>query len=107
MRKFIFVLLISVLMVSFAGVAAAAVKAEVKGAEAKASGVIKEIDMKKGTVVITQADTRKDVTLKADKTTLEKFKANDKVKVTYIKAKGGNTVKMLMKDRGAKIPVGC
>lgn len=96
MRKFFSLLIVSLFVVSFVATAAFA------AAETKA-GTIKSVDAAKGTIVFCPAGTKEDVTLKASKEVMGSFKAKDKVKVTM----DAGTASKIVKDRGAKVPVGC
>jgi hypothetical protein len=94
MKKFFSMLIVSLFVVSFVATAAFA------AAETKA-GTIKSVDAAKGTIVLTCG--KEDVTVKASKEVLGSFKAKDKVKVTM----DGGVASKIVKDRGAKVPVGC
>ena len=96
MRKFFSLLIVSLFVVSFVATAAFA------AAETKA-GTLKAVDAAKGTIEFCPAGSKDSVTLKADKAVVGSFKAKDKVKVTM----DGGTASKIVKDRGAKVPVGC
>jgi hypothetical protein len=96
MKKFFSLLIVSLFVVSFVATAAFA------AAETK-SGTIKSVDAAKGTMVFCPAGTKDEITLKADKATMGSFKAKDKVKVTM----DAGVASKIVKDRGAKVPVGC
>jgi len=95
MKKLFSLFIVSLFVVSF--VATAAFAAETK------SGTIKSLDAAKGTIEFCPAGAKEAVTLKANKEVLGSFKAKDKVKVTY----DAGTATKILKDRGAKVPVGC
>ena len=69
-------------------------------AEVKKDGAIKSIDAKAGTVTITCG--KADVTVKGEAGTA---KVGDKVTVTYDDKT--NVAKLIKKNRGGKVPVGC
>lgn len=92
MKKFFSLLIVSLFVVSFMATVACA--AEMKG-------TVKSIDAAKGTFVLNCGG--KDTTLKGDKALIGSLKAKASYKVTY----EGDTAKSVVKDRGAKVPVGC
>ena len=94
MKKIFSMLVVSLFVVSFIATAAFA------AAETKA-GTIKSVDAAKGTIVLKCG--KDEVTVKASKDVLGSFKANDKVKVTM----DVGVATKIVKDRGAKVPVGC